>query len=291
MKTIGVIVPNYNSGIYIKKCLDSLLEQEYKVNEIIVVDDCSTDESTKIVKEYTEKNDNIILLENGKNMGVSYSRNRGIENAKSEYIMFCDSDDWYEKQATKRMMEKVEKDSADFVLAGYYITYKDGRKIEVKYNNLNKIEIDKETAISYLPITSSSKLIKKSILEEHNIKYPEGIKNCEELPVIPVAGFYAKKVVYIDECLYNYFQRENSASNHELQDLSFYDITYEKFKSNLPKEYKNSINIRMIEHLLYSKSILMQFPIRKRIFVKCALAKLIFPLKLYVELQQKMIEK
>lgn len=322
MKTIGVIVPNYNSGIYIKKCLDSLLEQEYKVNEIIVVDDCSTDESTKIVKEYTEKNDNIILIENGKNMGVSYSRNRGIENAKSEYIMFCDSDDWYEKQATKRMMEKVEKDSADFVLAGYYITYKDGRKIEVKYNNLNKIEIDKETAISYLPITSSSKLIKKSILEEHNIKYPEGIKNCEELPVIPVAGFYAKKVVYIDECLYNYFQRENSASNHELQDLSFYDITYEKFKSNLPKEYKNSINIRMIEHLLYSKtyslikekhlkkeiieninkckrdlggqdinSILMQFPIRKRIFVKCALAKLIFPLKLYVELQQKMIEK
>lgn len=322
MKTIGVIVPNYNSGIYIKKCLDSLLEQEYKVNEIIVVDDCSTDESTKIVKEYTEKNNNIILLENGKNMGVSYSRNRGIENAKSEYIMFCDSDDWYEKQATKRMMEKVEKDSADFVLAGYYITYKDGRKIEVKYNNLNKIEIDKETAISYLPITSSSKLIKKSILEEHNIKYPEGIKNCEELPVIPVAGFYAKKVVYIDECLYNYFQRENSASNHELQDLSFYDITYEKFKSNLPKEYKNSINIRMIEHLLYSKtyslikekhlkkeiieninkckrdlggqdinSILMQFPIRKRIFVKCALAKLIFPLKLYVELQQKMIEK
>ena len=83
MKTIGVIVPNYNSGIYIKKCLDSLLEQEYKVNEIIVVDDCSTDESKKIVKEYTKKNDKIILLENGKNMGVSYSRNRGIENAKS----------------------------------------------------------------------------------------------------------------------------------------------------------------------------------------------------------------
>ena len=322
MKTIGIIVPNYNSGIYIKKCLDSLLEQEYKVNEIIVVDDCSIDESKEIVKEYAEKIDNIYLLENEKNMGVSYSRNRGIGYAKSEYIMFCDSDDWYEKQATKKMMEKVEKDSADFVLAGYYITYKDGRKMEVKYNNLNNIEIDKETTISYLPITSSSKMIKKSILVEHNIKYPDGIKNCEELPVIPVAGFYAKKVVYIDECLYNYFQRENSASNHELQDLSFYDKTYEKFKSNLPQEYRNSINIRMVEHLLYSKtysllqerhlkkeiiqninkckkdldgqdinSILIQFPIRKRIFIKCALAKLIFPLKLYVALQQKLIEK
>ena len=84
MKTIGVIIPNYNSGIYIKRCLDSLLEQEYRVNEIIVVDDCSTDESTKIVKEYTKKYNNIILLENEKNMGVSYSRNIGIENTKSE---------------------------------------------------------------------------------------------------------------------------------------------------------------------------------------------------------------
>ena len=307
MKTIGVIIPNYNSGIYIKRCLDSLLEQEYRVNEIIVVDDCSTDESTKIVKEYTKKYNNIILLENEKNMGVSYSRNRGIENTKSEYIMFCDSDDWYEKQATKKMMEKVE-DGADFVFVGYYITYKDGRKIEAKYNTFNNIEITKETCISYLPITSWAKLIKKSILVEHNIKYPVGIKNCEELPVIPVAGFYAQKIVYIDECLYNYFQRENSASNHRLEDLSFYDITYEKFKNQLPQEYKKSINIRMVEHLLYSKTyslikekhlkkeiieninkckknldgqdintILKQFPVRKRIFIKCPLAKFVFP--------------
>lgn len=319
MKTIGVIIPNYNSGTYIRKCLDSLLEQEYKVNEIIVVDDCSTDDSPKIVKEYMKRNNNIILLENEKNMGVSYSRNRGIENTKSEYIMFCDSDDWYEKQATKKMMKEIE-DGADFVFAGYYITYKDGRKIEVKYNTFNNIEITKEICISYLPITSSSKLIKKSILVEHNIKYPVGIKNCEELPVIPVTGFYAQKIVYIDECLYNYFQRENSASNHKLEDLSFYDITYEKFKNYLPQEYKESINIRMVEHLLYSKtyslikekhlkkeiieninkckkdldgqdikSILVRFPIRKRIFIKCALTKLIFPLKLYVALQQKMI--
>ena len=319
MKTIGVIIPNYNSGTYIRKCLDSLLEQEYKVNEIIVVDDCSTDDSPKIVKEYMKRNNNIILLENEKNMGVSYSRNRGIENTKSEYIMFCDSDDWYEKQATKKMMEEIEN-GADFVFAGYYITYKDGRKIEVKYNTFNNIEITKETCISYLPITSSSKLIKKSILIENNIKYPVGIKNCEELPVIPVTGFYAQKIVYIDECLYNYFQRENSASNHKLEDLSFYDITYEKFKNYLPQEYKESINIRMVEHLLYSKtyslikekhlkkeiienidkckkdldgqdikSILVRFPIRKRIFIKCTLTKLIFPLKLYVALQQKMI--
>lgn len=319
MKTIAVIIPNYNSGTYIKKCLDSLLEQEYKVNEIIVIDDCSTDESNNIVKEYVKKYNNIKLIENTENRGVSYSRNKGIENAKSEYIMFCDSDDWYEKDAIKKMIKCVENNNADFIFTGHYITYKDGHKIEIKYNEL-KEEVDKKTCIAYLPITSSAKLIKKSILIEHNLKYPEGIKNCEELPVIPVAAFWANKVIYINECLYNYYQRENSASNQKIQDLSFYDITYYKFRENIPEEYKDAINIRMTEHLLYSKTyslikekfskeeiiknikeckknlggqdistILKNFPIRKRIFIRCALLNLIYPLKLYVALQQKMI--
>ena len=322
MNTIGVIIPNYNSGLYIKKCLDSLLEQEYKVSEIIIVDDFSTDESIKIINKYVKCNDNVFLFQNEKNMGVSYSRNKGIMNSKSEYIMFCDSDDWYEKNATKKMMEMVEKRGADFVFSGYYIAYKDDRKIEIKYNTFSNIEITKEACISYLPITSCSKLIKKSIFIEHNIKYPLDVKNCEELPVIPIVGYYAKKVIYINECLYNYFQRNDSASNHKLEDLSFYDITYRKFKNNLPDRYIESVNIRMIEHLLYSKTyslikekhlkneiieninickkyldgqdinlMLESFPIRKRIFVKCALAKLIFPLKLYVALQQKIMGK
>ncbi len=319
MITISVIIPNYNSELYIKRCIDSIIEQEYEVNEIIVIDDCSTDQSLNIIKEYINKNNKIVLIENEKNMGVSYTRNKGIENAKSEYIMFCDSDDWYEKNATKKMAEQIENNHADFVFSGYYISYNNAKKIEIKYKFKDKI-ITKEDSIAYLPITSSSKLIKKSIIEEHNIKYPEEIKNCEELSVIPVIGFYAKKVVYINECLYNYFQRENSASNHKLVDFSFYDITYDKFKSNLPQEYIKSIHIRMFEHLLYSKTyslikekhprkeivenvkkckknlnkqeineILVHFPLRKKIFIRCALIKILFPLKLYVTIQQRMI--
>ena len=80
MNTIGVIIPNYNSGLYIKKCLDSLLEQEYKVSEIIIVDDCSTDESIEIINKYVKCNDNVFLFQNEKNMGVSYSRNKVIMN-------------------------------------------------------------------------------------------------------------------------------------------------------------------------------------------------------------------
>lgn len=320
METIGVIIPNYNSGKYINKCLDSLLKQEYKINEIIVIDDHSTDDSIKTIREYAKKNKSIILLENDVNKGVSYSRNRGIEYAKSDYLMFCDADDWYEKEATKKMMKVVKKECADFVFAGLYITYKDGKKLQVKYNNFNEDVITKEECISNLPITSASKLIKKTLFLDNNIKYSCEVKNCEELPVIPIVAFYAKKVIYINECLYNYFQRGTSASNKKLQNLNFYDITFEEFKKNLPSKYKQAISIRMIEHLLYSKTyslvkdnfskieileninkckkeldgqnikmLLTKFPYRKKIFIKCSLKGLIFPLKLYVMIQQKMI--
>lgn len=322
MKEISVIIPNYNSGKYIKKCIEALLQQEYPVNEIIIIDDCSSDESKDIIQEYKNNNDKIIFIKNKENKGVSFSRNIGIEAAKSEYIMFCDADDWYEKDATRKMINCLNEYGADFIIAGYYITYNYDKKIEIKYDELFKNNvISKEECISCLPITSSAKLIKKSIFLNNNIKYPEGIKNCEELAVIPIVAFNSEKVVYLNECIYNYYQKENSASNKMIKDLSFYDITYEKFCKNLPNKYKEAINIRMVEHLLYSKTfslikakfnkkeivasirkckeylsgqnfnkILKSFPIRKRIFLLFALAEIIFPLKLYVKLQLKILK-
>lgn len=322
MKQISVIVPNYNSSTYITRCLDALINQDYKVSEIIVVDDCSTDESITIIEEYVKKYNNIVLHKNDKNKGVSYSRNRGIEIAKSEYIMFCDGDDWYEKDATKKLMDVVEKENADYVVAGYYITYNNEKKIPIKYADfLNEGIVDKATCVAYMPITSSAKLIKKDILVKHNLEYPEGIRNCEELPVIPTAAFWANKVIYINECIYNYYQRENSASNKKISDLSFFDIVYEKFKQNIPAGYEKQVIQRMAEHLLYSKTlvllkngmprkeiikhieicknelngqdiklVLRKFPIRKRLFLQCALRKFILPLRLYAILQQKVLK-
>ena len=112
------------------------------------------------------------------------------------------------------------------------------------------------------------------------------------MPVIPVAGFYAQKIVYIDECLYNYFQRENSASNHRLEDLSFYDITYEKFKNQLPQEYKKSINIRMVEHLLYSKtySLIKEKHLKKEIIENLLSNTLVSPHELEEYLNLKLSE-
>lgn len=93
---ISVIIPSYNTSQYIIKCLDSILNQTYKNLEIIVIDDCSTDDTVKIVNKYIKKHSNVKLLINENNSGAGFSRNRGIEIAKYDLISFIDSDDYVE---------------------------------------------------------------------------------------------------------------------------------------------------------------------------------------------------
>ena len=92
----SIIVPVYNSGEYLRKTLDSLCSQKYEDYEIICIDDGSTDNSLSILNEYRNKCSNIIILSQS-NSGPSASRNKGLKYAKGEYILFCASDDWLER--------------------------------------------------------------------------------------------------------------------------------------------------------------------------------------------------
>ena len=100
MKKVSVIIPTYNSGKYIEECINSVINQTYTNLEIIVVDDCSNDNTLSILKKYKDKRIKLIKLE--ENKGVSYARNRGIDFSSGEFICFLDSDDyWY--------LDKIEK--------------------------------------------------------------------------------------------------------------------------------------------------------------------------------------
>ena len=109
--TLSVVIPNYNNGKYISQCLDSILSQSYKeVVEIIIVDDCSSDNSKEILGQYEKKYPVIrpIFLE--KNGKVSAARNKGLSIAKGEYITFIDADDcYYNKDKLKNEMEIIKK--------------------------------------------------------------------------------------------------------------------------------------------------------------------------------------
>ena len=98
---ISVIVPIYNVRLYIERCVRSLMEQTLENIEFIFVNDCTPDDSMDILhhvlKEYPKRRKQIKIIEHETNRGISAVRNTGLKNATGQYIIYCDSDDWVEK--------------------------------------------------------------------------------------------------------------------------------------------------------------------------------------------------
>jgi len=107
---LSIIVPNYNNGDYIDDCINSILSQTYTNYEIIIIDDCSTDNSIEILKNWEGKNHKIRVIYNKKNIGVTRSRHIAITNAKGKYITSIDSDDiYYDKKKLELEIELVKQ--------------------------------------------------------------------------------------------------------------------------------------------------------------------------------------
>lgn len=112
-KTVSVIIPVYNVSRYIAQTLDSILEQSYKDVEIILVDDCSTDDSADIISKYRSTHSNILCLSLGKNQGAAVARNKALSVARGRYVAFLDSDDcWCTGKLEKQLKFMKEKDAA-----------------------------------------------------------------------------------------------------------------------------------------------------------------------------------
>lgn len=119
MKKVSIIIPIYNAEKYLKRCLDSVINQTYKNIEIICINDGSKDNSLNILKEYAKKDRRIIIIDN-ENKGVSSARNEGIKKSTGEYITFVDSDDWLEVDAVEILYNTILEKNVDVVRSNYY---------------------------------------------------------------------------------------------------------------------------------------------------------------------------
>lgn len=122
---ISVIVPIYNVEQYIERCVRSLMEQTMKDGiEFIFINDCTPDKSmeilTKVIEDYPERADQVIMKNNPCNLGVSESRKKGIELAKGDYIGWCDSDDWCDNKMFETMCAVAESKSCDIIVCNYW---------------------------------------------------------------------------------------------------------------------------------------------------------------------------
>ena len=121
MSLVSIITPVYNSERYISQCIKSVLSQSYNNWEMILCDDCSTDDSVKVVQEYVERDERIKLIFNETNSGAGVTRNNAIRVSKGRYIAFLDSDDLWHKDKLKKQMDFMIQSNLAMVYSHYYV--------------------------------------------------------------------------------------------------------------------------------------------------------------------------
>ena len=219
-KLISIIMPVYNAEKYLNRSIESIMNQTYNNIEIILVNDGSTDNSLEICTSYQEK-DNRIKLINQANKGVSFARNKGIDEATGDYIMFIDSDDYVEKNMIEDMVSKITEDDIDLVISGIKMDYiKNGQVIkEEKYKlkdkmytiveMLNDILIDIDLICICGPWC---KLYKTEILKNNKIKFTNEFTMGEDTWYnLDYIDTCTGKVITMSNIYYNYM-RENPNS-------------------------------------------------------------------------------
>lgn len=215
MTKISIIVPVYNASVFLRKCLDSLVNQTLKDIEIILIDDASTDNTSIIMEEYKKKYSMIQCVYLEQNIGQGEARNKGIEISQGKYIMFVDSDDWIDITMCDKLYNRALEEDYDIVGCDYYRVQEfSGKKLRYSlYFNQQEGELDKDKRASLLLMFSIPvcKLIKKEMLLTNDLYFPPRIKY-EDFAVVPLYFFYSKNMGIVDEALYYYLTREDSTS-------------------------------------------------------------------------------
>ena len=256
---LSIIIPVYNVEKYIEKCLNSLCNLETE-NEIIVVNDGSTDFSLKIAEEFKKNHDNEnIIIISQENKGLSEARNTGLRKAKGEYVSFIDSDDFVDKKLYEMMIKEVIKDKVDYGIGKYSYCYENDDKKQYNDNEikdiigkfqLNPLKKGKE----WLKILKKEDkygsevwddIYKREFLVKNNLFFKPDRLHEDEIFTLE-AFLKAERVKYYAIPFYCYLQRENSIMKTQ-KVKNFTDMQKNIFDmENLLSEEKNDKDIQKI---------------------------------------------
>ncbi len=217
MSKISVIIPIYNVEKYLEKCLESVINQTYKDLEIICVDDCSPDNSNKIVQEYLKKDSRIKLIQREKNGGLSAARNSGLNKATGEYVYFLDSDDWIDLDYLEKMVSAMKENNVDVVLNTKIIKEEEGKQNAQFLPNLcpealENVSLKTKNCVWKLVWNTWAYLWKKSALDKIDAKFPEGFIN-EDMYFQSIVLSSLDKIYVTRNSSYHYLIRKNSISD------------------------------------------------------------------------------
>ena len=250
---ISIVTTCYNLEDYIEDCLVSLINQSYENLEIIVVNDCSTDNSLSIIKKIADKDSRIKIINNDTNLGAGKSRKIGIESANGDYIMLIDGDDWITSNYVKTLYDSAKSNDADIVTG-----HLNGNKYRCRLSDKWIFESEDEK-LYYLQHETvnclNNKLIKKSLWDK--VPYCERRYIEDMTPYIKLI-YYANKIISLEDFkdeYYFYTKRQNSLINSASNDknklffgLYWVDL-YEFFKEKNTK-FKSMYNIYKVRNVV-----------------------------------------
>lgn len=205
---ISIIVPIYNTEKYLKKCLDSIINQTYKQIEILLIDDGSTDGCGKICDEYSKKDDRIIVIHK-KNGGLSDARNIGLDNAKGRYISFVDSDDYIDKNMIYSLYYDCIDNKCQMASSNKILELENEKKFYLKEINKSEI-INTENALKNLLLNDPSvvnKLFDRKLFD--GIRFVKG-KLYEDILTTPLLIEQSEKIFLDKRYFYHYIQHDDS---------------------------------------------------------------------------------
>lgn len=243
---ISIIVPIYKVEKYLRRCIESLLNQDYHDIEIILVDDGSPDNCGIICDEYANKDTRIKVIHQ-KNGGLSAARNSGIDIAHGDYLMFVDSDDWVEKNYCSMALQKAKETESDIVVFGYNDVFNDrivkrsiATKDEKKYTTKEALkELHGGKILSF-----AWNKIYKADLFKTGIRYPKG-RLFEDIGTTYLLFHLANAVYLASGATYNYQKREDSILGKKMKakdSIDWFDLEMERFqfmRQNYPDVAEN----------------------------------------------------
>lgn len=234
MPKVSVIIPVYNTEKYLRECLNSIVKQTLRDIEIICVDDGSTDNSLRILKEYEKKDARIKIIALKENIRQGGARNRALDIAKGEFIMFVDSDDYLELTAIEDLLLVYNTDNPDVVVANVS-NFSETTEYDEICNNFENYykKLKKDTGIypfngDFLSYRSGpvAKLFKKGIIDKFSIRFPEKLINEDEAFHWNYFS-HVNNVYFLNKTIYNRQIHQNSTMvKREIKKEYSLDIVY-----------------------------------------------------------------
>ena len=255
---ISVIIPVYNAENYIRKCLNSVINQTYNNWEILAIDDGSVDSSYKILSEYAEM-DSRIHIETKKNEGPGLTRNRALNKASGDYIVFLDSDDYIEPDYFDVLVKTATEKCADIVFIDVIQEDTQGRVIKFekmsRFSNKSRKGLIGCQMSGYMPWGGWRKAASRALIENHNLRYTSDPVGEEAIFSFELLR-NANKICFIPQNLYHYVNHPGSQSKVP---NGTWQTTLQKMKihleiNNIYNEYSDALNsfafIVMVSNIL-----------------------------------------